>query len=195
MHATLMAIKYKKNTKKSSEKELRHLAFYRNSTIVWTVLAQLFLLCWHGNFYCSHNIFWFVAKMLQNYSAAQQFLFRTPFWFLTAFFFRVLLLHRKAPSVFFFSTGPVSIPFFSEVVCFGVTIRHTLFWSSNSTRIARRINGIMYQLKLCRSLVSHEHRVRLIFTLIFSHRDCCCLTYFDWTNKQEIVIARFLMLA
>ena len=34
------------------------------------VPARSFLLCWHGNFYCSHNIFWCAAKILQNYSAA-----------------------------------------------------------------------------------------------------------------------------
>ena len=54
--STLLNIKHKK---KSSEKELRHFAFYRIGTIIFTVLAR--------NFYCLHNIFWYAAKMLQNY--------------------------------------------------------------------------------------------------------------------------------
>ena len=61
---TLMNTKLKKKQKKIVEERTstflflsnRHQHFYCAGTRISTSLARWFLLCWHGNFYCSQNI-------------------------------------------------------------------------------------------------------------------------------------------
>lgn len=95
----------------------------------------------------------------------------------------------ELPSVI---VGNVGIPFSTEVVCLGITISNTLSWSSNTTRIAKRVNSILYQLKLCRGLLPHNLRVQLISTLVFPHLDYCSLTYLDLTNELDLILSRSL---
>ena len=46
-----------------------------------------------------------------------------------------------------------SKPFSSEVVCLGVTISSTLSCNSNTTKIVKKVNGVVHQLKLCQNLL------------------------------------------
>lgn len=90
------------------------------------------------------------------------------------------------------TVGNVDIPFSIEVSCLGVTISSTLSWAPNTVKIARRINSIICQLKLCRNFLPRSLRARLVSTLVFPHIDYCCLAYLDITKEQDLILNRSL---
>lgn len=80
----------------------------------------------------------------------------------------------------------------SEVTCLGVTISSTLSWNVHAVTLSKKINGILYQLKHCRSLLPQNLRVHLISALIFPYLDYCCLVFLDITQEQNSVLTRSL---
>ncbi|XP_011707927.1 PREDICTED: uncharacterized protein LOC105462773 [Wasmannia auropunctata] len=84
------------------------------------------------------------------------------------------------------------IQFSSSIKYLGVHIENTLSWDKQVTQTAGKISSKLYQLKLCKHLLTDSLRIQLITTLILLHLNYCCAALTDITAEQNLRLQRAL---
>ncbi|XP_050452218.1 uncharacterized protein LOC126851925 [Cataglyphis hispanica] len=65
---------------------------------------------------------------------------------------------------------------------------NSLSWEKQITTVS--IYSLLYQLKLCKQLLSEALRIKLVASLIYPHVDYCCVTYTDMTAEHNLKLYR-----
>lgn len=74
----------------------------------------------------------------------------------------------------------------------GVTVSNTLSWNLHVDNVVKNIRTKLYQLKLSKSLLPKDLKIRLIVSLIFPHLDYCCAAFTDITDQLNVQLYRAL---
>lgn len=77
------------------------------------------------------------------------------------------------------------IPFVEQVTCLGVIIDNTLSWRSQIQQVTKKVNRVLYGLRIIRPCTSQSLRKRLVETLVMPILDYCSVVYSD-ISKQLV---------
>ena len=84
----------------------------------------------------------------------------------------------------------VFIPFADTVTNLGVVMDSKLTWKPQVTAVSRKVNRVLYGLRLFRSCTTEALRRRLTSALALSHLDYCSLVYLDVPGELQTRLQR-----
>lgn len=82
------------------------------------------------------------------------------------------------------------VPLSSSVKYLGITLSKNLSWEEYAVRVSGRIRAVLYQLKLCRELLTDTLRRTLVVSLVFPLLDYCCVAFTSNTGEQDMRLQR-----
>ena len=82
------------------------------------------------------------------------------------------------------------VPFVEEVVSLGVILDSTLSWRPQIQEITKKVNRVLYGLRLIRPCTSQILRKRLIESLVVPHLDYCNVVYSDIFYERSVQLQR-----
>lgn len=88
--------------------------------------------------------------------------------------------------------GDTLIAYAERVRYLGFTLSSTLSWEAQVTRTVGRVHSTLYQLKLCKKLLSRDLRRRLVISLVLPFLDYCCAALTDISQERNLRLQRAL---
>lgn len=82
------------------------------------------------------------------------------------------------------------VQYSTQIKYLGVIITNTLSWDKQTTATTKKLNSVLYQLKLCKNLLPQPLRQRLVTSLALPHVDYSCLVFTDITAVQNLRLYR-----
>lgn len=83
-----------------------------------------------------------------------------------------------------------SVSFVDEVTSLGVVLDSTLSWQPQVNQVTKKVNRVLYGLRIIRPCTSHTLRKRLIESLVVPHLDYCNVVYSDLSSQLSAQLQR-----